>query len=36
MEKWPLGQIRIFSQYIVNGMNNYNGKICKMSFFDIH
>lgn len=34
METWPLGHIRIFSMRNIDGLNNYNGKICKMSFFD--
>lgn len=36
MEKWPLGTIRVFLARKIDGMANYNGKICKMSFFDIH
>lgn len=36
MEQWPLGKIRTFEPRKIDGMANYNGKICKMSFFDLH
>lgn len=36
MEKWSLGKIRIFSRRAIDGMTNYDSKICEMSFLDIH
>lgn len=36
MEKWALGKVRIFALRNIDGMNNYEGKICEMSFLDIH
>jgi hypothetical protein len=35
MQTWSLGFIRIFVERIIDGMANYNNKICSMSFFDI-
>jgi hypothetical protein len=35
MQTWSLGFIRIFVERPIDGMTNYNNKICAMSFFDI-
>lgn len=31
-----MGNIRIFEKRTIDGLGNFNGKICKISFFDIH
>jgi hypothetical protein len=35
MQTWSLGFIRVFVERPIDGMTNYNNKICAMSFFDI-